>query len=157
MKKGSAPGIPFRGYVCVHSLRPDDSLTILSMASSIGFRDSVSFLLTIQATGLLTFTLVGLSPLNTPAFAGHTNMPVYPGAPRQNSFPIMEIAFPLELDVDCKRSVELGVATVPTLFLLDDEGRVARQEPGFDKTVLNGVGGRVRSRAGVRCCYLPQR
>ncbi len=62
MKKGSASGIPFRGYVCVHSLRPDDSLTILSMASSIGFQDSVSFLLTIQATGLLTFTLVGLSP-----------------------------------------------------------------------------------------------
>ena len=62
MKKGSAPGIPFRGYVCVHSLRPDDSLTILSMASSIGFQDSVSFLLTIQATGLLTFTLVGLPP-----------------------------------------------------------------------------------------------
>src|SRR5438309_1521894 len=62
MKKSSAPGIPFRGYVCVDSLRPDDSLTILSMASSIGSRDSVSFLLTIQATGLLTFTLVGLSP-----------------------------------------------------------------------------------------------
>jgi hypothetical protein len=37
MKKGSAPGMPFRGYVCIHSLRPDDSLTILSMASSIGF------------------------------------------------------------------------------------------------------------------------
>jgi hypothetical protein len=32
------------------------------MASSIGFRDSVSFLLTIQATGVLTFTLVGLFP-----------------------------------------------------------------------------------------------
>src|SRR5215471_13339458 len=32
------------------------------MASSIGSRDSVSFLLTIQATGLLTFTLVGLTP-----------------------------------------------------------------------------------------------
>src|SRR5215471_1150083 len=32
------------------------------MASSIGSRDSVSFLLTIQATGLLTFTLVGLPP-----------------------------------------------------------------------------------------------
>src|ERR1700692_3705981 len=62
MKKSSAPGIPFRGYVCVDSLRPDDSLTILSMASSIGSRDSVSFLLTIQATGLLTFTLVGLLP-----------------------------------------------------------------------------------------------
>ena len=32
------------------------------MALSIGFRDSVSFLPAIQATGLLTFTLVGLSP-----------------------------------------------------------------------------------------------
>jgi hypothetical protein len=62
MKKGSAPGIPFRGYVCVHSLRPDDSLTILTMALSIGSQDSVSFLLTIQATGLLTVTLVGLPP-----------------------------------------------------------------------------------------------
>ena len=32
------------------------------MALSIGSRDSVSFLLTIQATGFLTFTLVGLIP-----------------------------------------------------------------------------------------------
>jgi hypothetical protein len=32
------------------------------MALSIGFRDSVSLLLTIQATGVLTFTLVGLLP-----------------------------------------------------------------------------------------------
>ncbi|HEX2524432.1 MAG TPA: hypothetical protein VHP35_20150, partial [Terriglobia bacterium] len=66
----------FRGYVCVHSLRPDDSLTILTMALSIGSWDSVSFLLTIQATGLLTVTLVGLPPLNTPAFTGHTSTPV---------------------------------------------------------------------------------
>jgi len=29
MKKGSASEIPFRGYLCIHSLRPDDSLTIL--------------------------------------------------------------------------------------------------------------------------------
>ena len=32
------------------------------MALSIGFRDSVSFLLTIQATGFLTVALVGLPP-----------------------------------------------------------------------------------------------
>src|SRR5215469_7234776 len=32
------------------------------MALSIGSRDSVSFLLTIQATGFLTFALVGLPP-----------------------------------------------------------------------------------------------
>ena len=30
----------------------------------------------------LTFALVRLSSLNTPAFLGHTNMPVYPGALR---------------------------------------------------------------------------
>src|SRR5580658_2263585 len=32
------------------------------MASSIGFRDSVSLLLTLQATGFLTVALVGLPP-----------------------------------------------------------------------------------------------
>ena len=46
----------------VDSLRPDDSLAILTMALSIGFPDSVSFLLTIQATGLLTVTSVGFPP-----------------------------------------------------------------------------------------------
>ena len=44
------------------SLRPDDLLAILKMASSIGFGDSVSLLSAIQATRLLTFASVGLSP-----------------------------------------------------------------------------------------------
>src|ERR1035441_7041921 len=44
------------------ALRPDDSLAILTMALSIGFRNSVSFLSAIQATGLLTFAPVGLPP-----------------------------------------------------------------------------------------------
>jgi hypothetical protein len=44
------------------SLRPDDLLTILKMALSIGFRNSVSLLSAIQATRLLTFASVGLSP-----------------------------------------------------------------------------------------------
>ena len=44
------------------SLRPDDSLTIQRMALSIDFQDSVSLLLTIQATGSLTFSLAGLTP-----------------------------------------------------------------------------------------------
>ena len=44
------------------ALRPDDSLAILTMASSIGFRNSVTFLSAIQATGLLTLTPVGLPP-----------------------------------------------------------------------------------------------
>jgi hypothetical protein len=55
-------GYRFEATYTLIRLRPDDSLTILTMALSIGFRDSVSFLLTIQATGLLTVTLVGLSP-----------------------------------------------------------------------------------------------
>jgi hypothetical protein len=62
MKKGSAPGMPFRGYVCIHSLRPDDSLTILSMASSIGFQDSVFLPPDYPSYRVLTFTLVGLLP-----------------------------------------------------------------------------------------------
>ena len=62
-KKGSASGpsvsrLPVRSL----SLRPDDSLAILTMALSIGSQDSVSFLLTIQATGLLTPTLVEPTP-----------------------------------------------------------------------------------------------
>jgi hypothetical protein len=44
------------------SLRPDDSLTIQRMALSIDFQDSVSLLLTIQATGSLTLSLAGLTP-----------------------------------------------------------------------------------------------
>jgi hypothetical protein len=44
------------------SLRPDDLLTIQEMALSIGFRHSVSLLSAIQATRLLTFASVGLSP-----------------------------------------------------------------------------------------------
>src|SRR5512135_64204 len=49
-------------------LRPDDSLTILTMALSIGIRVSVSLHSAIQATRLLTLTSVGLSPTE------HTNL-----------------------------------------------------------------------------------
>ena len=44
------------------SLRPNGSLSSQRMIWSIGFKDSVSFLLAIQATRLLTFASVGLSP-----------------------------------------------------------------------------------------------
>ncbi len=44
------------------SLRPGDLLTIPRMALSVGFIDFVSSTDTTQATGLLTFTPVGLSP-----------------------------------------------------------------------------------------------
>jgi hypothetical protein len=54
-------------HICVHfreplQLRPDDLLTILKMALSIGFGNSISLLPAIQATRLLTFTSAGLSP-----------------------------------------------------------------------------------------------
>jgi hypothetical protein len=50
------------------SLRPDDLLPIPRMALSIDFQDSVSFLLTIQATGLLTLALTGLTPAEYTSF-----------------------------------------------------------------------------------------
>jgi hypothetical protein len=60
---GSTFGFEFsRPPMGLLALRPGDLLTILKMALSIGFRSSVSFLSAIQATGLLTFAPVGLSP-----------------------------------------------------------------------------------------------
>jgi hypothetical protein len=44
------------------ALRPGDSLTIPRMALSIGFVRFVSSAVAIQATGLLTVALVGLTP-----------------------------------------------------------------------------------------------
>ena len=44
------------------SLRPDDSLTALKTALSMGFRLLVSRQPAIQATGPLALTLVGLTP-----------------------------------------------------------------------------------------------
>src|SRR6516225_4917645 len=44
------------------ALRPGDSLTILTMALSVGFIRFVSSTNATQATGLLTFAPVGLSP-----------------------------------------------------------------------------------------------
>jgi Integrase core domain len=44
------------------ALRPGDSLTILTMALSMGFRSLISRLPAIQATGLLALALAGLFP-----------------------------------------------------------------------------------------------
>jgi hypothetical protein len=48
----------------------------------------------------------------------------------------MGVRFPVERDPGFEVSKRLGATTVPTLFLMDED-RVVRQEPGFDKTVLN--------------------
>ena len=61
-------GLGLRGYSLSRpllrsfALRPSDSLTILKMALSMGFRVLVSLHPAIQATELLTFTLAGLTP-----------------------------------------------------------------------------------------------
>ena len=51
----------------------------------------------------------------------------------------MEVGFPVEHDPGFELSKRLEVVTVPTLYLLDAENRVIRQEPGFDKNVLNEI------------------
>src|ERR1700680_5058634 len=62
-RRARPPGCTFsRPSMRLLSLRPDDLLTIQRMALSIDFRDSVSFLPTIQATRPLTFALAGLPP-----------------------------------------------------------------------------------------------
>jgi hypothetical protein len=51
----------------------------------------------------------------------------------------MHVRFPMELDPDYRLSRSLQVATVPTLYVLDEEDRVVRQDIGFDKTALNEI------------------
>ena len=51
----------------------------------------------------------------------------------------MEVRFPVERDPGFEISKRLGVVTVPTLYVLDEHGRVVRQEPGFDKSALNEI------------------
>src|SRR5688500_8089581 len=55
------------------------------MALSIGSRDSVSFLLTIQATGLLTVTLMGLPPT---AYASPVWTLLHAGLSRRSRLPL---------------------------------------------------------------------
>ena len=53
----------FRGHLCVYfRLRPGNLLITPSVTLRVGFRNLVSLLSAIQATGLLAFTLTGLPP-----------------------------------------------------------------------------------------------
>jgi hypothetical protein len=47
------------------------------------------------------------------------------------------VEFGVERDADWSRSRALELVTVPSLVLLDDWGRAARVEPGFDKQAVN--------------------
>ena len=51
----------------------------------------------------------------------------------------MDVRFPLEIDPGFVISKRLCVVTVPTLYLLDEQDRVVREEPGFDKNALNEI------------------
>lgn len=51
----------------------------------------------------------------------------------------MNIRFPVDIDADLALSTRLGVVTVPTLYVLDDQDRVIRQDSGFDKQTLNDI------------------
>jgi thiol-disulfide isomerase/thioredoxin len=51
----------------------------------------------------------------------------------------MEIRFPVERDPDFQLSKRFNVVTVPTLYVVDDQDRIVRQEPGFDKSALNEI------------------
>ena len=47
--------------------------------------------------------------------------------------------FPVERDPGFEISKKFGVVTVPTLYVLDEQDRVVRAEPGFDKNALNEI------------------
>ena len=51
----------------------------------------------------------------------------------------MEVRFPIQRDPGFALSKRLEVVTVPTLYVLDENDRIVRQEPGFDKTALNEI------------------
>ncbi len=53
----------------------------------------------------------------------------------------MEVRFPIERDPGLELSKRFQVVTVPTLYVLDENDRIVRQEPGFDKQALNEIAG----------------
>src|SRR5262245_10832881 len=64
-----------------------------SHGSSIDFRDSVSFLLTIQATGLLTLALTGLTPVEyTGLYWTYDHDPLYRFQQWQANLRVLEVA-----------------------------------------------------------------
>src|SRR5215469_12478197 len=55
----------------------------------------------------------------------------------------MQIGFPVEIDQGLKISRAYDPQSVPTLFLLDESGKVLRTVVGFDKTELNELAAQV--------------
>jgi thiol-disulfide isomerase/thioredoxin len=51
----------------------------------------------------------------------------------------MELRFPIERDPGFEFSKKFAVVTVPTLYVVDEQDRIVRQEAGFDKNALNEI------------------
>jgi peroxiredoxin len=60
----------------------------------------------------------------------------------------MSISFPVVVDHDLSISKLFDPESVPTMFLVDAEGRVIRSEVGFDKTTLNSIAADMLRSAG---------
>ena len=122
-----------RPYLRSLSLRPDDSLTILKMALSTGFGDSVSLHSAIQATRLLTVTSVGLPPtehtsfswtrFRTAGFPGTASRPDYQTRPAQRTG--WPSSFVLSASIVMPFSVS-GMMRLPA----PPCGRIGRSTPG---------------------------
>ncbi|HKV42540.1 MAG TPA: TlpA disulfide reductase family protein [Blastocatellia bacterium] len=61
----------------------------------------------------------------------------------------LDISFPVVIDHDLGISRLFDPLIVPTLFLLDIEGRIAQTETGFDKAAINSIGARMAEAAGL--------
>ena len=51
----------------------------------------------------------------------------------------MDVRFPVQRDPGFEVSKRFDVVTVPTLYVLDENDRIVRAEPGFDKNALNEI------------------
>ena len=51
----------------------------------------------------------------------------------------MDVRFPVERDPGFDLARRFNVVTVPTLYVLDEQDRIVRTEPGFDKLALNEI------------------
>ena len=51
----------------------------------------------------------------------------------------MEVIFPVHRDPEFELSKKFDVVTVPTLYVVDEQDCIVRQEPGFDKNALNEI------------------
>jgi peroxiredoxin len=61
----------------------------------------------------------------------------------------MSMTFPVVIDHDLGISRLFDPQTVPTIFLLDSQGRITQVEAGFDKAAINSVAAKLAGDAGL--------